>query len=385
MSHWHIITPEFPPDIGGIADYTKQVAEGLIQAGDDVTVWAGGARAVTGDEAPYVRRDLSGWRISGLVCVWRKLDKYDAPRRLLVQWVPHGYGWRSMNLPFCFWVLLRACRGDHVELMIHEPFHSFAKGKFRQNVAAVVHRLMIISLLAATKRAWTSIPTWGVTVRKYQLRRKIRVEWLPVPSNLPVCDQREQIERAKESVDNGTKAIIGHFSTYGRHQQKVLSPVLVRLLKADRDRIVLLLGKNGTEFLHNFLQANPSFAGRVIAKGTLTHKQLSAYLAVCDVVIQPYPDGASSRRTTLMAALQHGVPIVTTQGTSTEDLWAASGAVALARTDEPEAMATAVEEVLANTEWRKALGTRGRSVYWQHFDVRKAVDRLRQQELSHAT
>ena len=36
---WHIITPEYPPTCGGVADYSKHVACGLRSKGDEVVVW----------------------------------------------------------------------------------------------------------------------------------------------------------------------------------------------------------------------------------------------------------------------------------------------------------------------------------------------------------
>ena len=382
MPHWHIFTPEYPPDLGGVAGYTKQVAEGLIEAGDQVIVWAPSTRTKQLEGEPhYVRRDLAGWSIASLCRVWRALERYEAPRHLLVQWVPHGYGWNSMNVPFCLWIFLRACRGDRVELMIHEAFLSFNRRQFRQNVVAVVHRLMMVALLGATKQAWTAIPAWGKAVKKYQLGRKIRVEWLPVPSNVPVSADREQVDRLRDSLSRGSKTIIGHFGTYSSHHQESLSRVLACILDADPNRVLLLLGRNGEEFCQRFLRRNPSFSERVAAKGILPDRQLSIHLAACDLVVQPYPDGASSRRTTLMAALEHGVPVVTTYGTSTEEFWLKSGAVALAPAEEPESVASAVEQVIRDVDRRTALRERGRSVYYEMFDVGKTVARLREHQL----
>ena len=40
MTTWHIITGEYPPQHGGVSDYTRRVARGLVEAGDRVQVWA---------------------------------------------------------------------------------------------------------------------------------------------------------------------------------------------------------------------------------------------------------------------------------------------------------------------------------------------------------
>ena len=86
------------------------------------------------------RRDLRA--------VDRLLDRFPAPRRLLVQWVPHGFGYRSMNVGFCLWLGRRARRGDRVEIMVDEPYLAFGEGALRWSAAAAVHRVMTIILVS---------------------------------------------------------------------------------------------------------------------------------------------------------------------------------------------------------------------------------------------
>src|ERR1700722_10738138 len=38
--NWHLVTGEYAPASGGVADYTRGVARALAAAGDDVHVWA---------------------------------------------------------------------------------------------------------------------------------------------------------------------------------------------------------------------------------------------------------------------------------------------------------------------------------------------------------
>ena len=50
---WHIIAPEYPPNTGGVGDYSKQLAINLRSAGDEVHVWCpGGYRARWKSVAP---------------------------------------------------------------------------------------------------------------------------------------------------------------------------------------------------------------------------------------------------------------------------------------------------------------------------------------------
>ena len=91
-----------------------------------------------------------------------------------------------------------------------------------------------------------------------------------------------------------------------------------------------------------------SLAGRVSATGTLNASDLSAHIAACDVLLQPYPDGVTSRRTTAMAGLFARVPVVTTQGKLTERFWQ-EGAVKLADVGDVNGIVRHVLQLLADS------------------------------------
>src|SRR2546421_747505 len=77
----------------------------------------------------------------------------------------------------------------------------------------------------------------------------------------------------------------------------------------------------------------PGLQGRVFAPGALPGDQVAVHLAATDLLVQPFPDGVTTRRTSLMAGLALGRPIVTTGGFNTEPLWKETGAVFLAPPD----------------------------------------------------
>jgi len=65
---WAIITGEYPPQAGGVSDYTRIVAEALVAAGDEVHVWT---PAVSGAEhrSDRSRQDLASPRMENLSIV----------------------------------------------------------------------------------------------------------------------------------------------------------------------------------------------------------------------------------------------------------------------------------------------------------------------------
>ena len=370
QADWHIVTPEYPPQCGGVSDYTRLVAEGLAAEGERVHVWCPGmGRPEFGRGSVTVHRALGKFSPDDLRAADRALDEFPGPRRLLVQWVPHGYGYRSMNLPFCTWIWKRARRGDIVEVMVHEPFLAFGEGAWRQDAAAVVHRLMTVILLRAASRIWVSIPAWKSRLRPFLLGRSVPMDWLPVPSNVE-CMPPDHFSSREERLT------IGHFSTFGRHISEILAPLLRSLLAGCSDRCALLMGRGSREFKNQFIYHNPALGNQVDATGELPAADLSRRLTDCAVMIQPYPDGVSSRRGTAMAAISHGKPVVTTEGFLTEHFWRRSGAVALARVGDLPRFVELTEQLLESPEDRRRLGHKASVFYREHFDIRRTIATL---------
>ena len=377
---WQIITNEYPPQRGGVSDYTEQVALALAAEGDDVHVWC---PACSGEQAlasgVSVHRELGSITRADVRRVGELLDRYPAPRRILVQWVPTGYGYRAMNLPFCWWVWERASRhGDRVEIMLHEPFLDLRTGTIRQRAVALVHRLLTIILLRAATRVWMSIPAWEPCWRPYALGRRIPFQWLPIPSNVPVANhpRRAQELRHRYAPDG---ALIGHFGTYGT-VTSVLEPILCALGNDPVPQTILLMGIGSQEYRDAFIRRQPQLSGRILATGALCAEDLSCHIAACDLMIQPYPDGVSSRRTSFMAGLNHGKVVITTAGAATEEIWAATGAAPMAPAGDTAGFADLARRYRDNAALRAQTAAAARRTYQDRFDVRHVIAKLRAAE-----
>lgn len=376
MADRHLITAEYPPQPGGVSDYVRGVAGGLAAAGERVHVWCPPADGPPPDDAGVeVHRELGRISRADLRRVGALLDRFPAPRRLLVQWVPHAYGRRAMNLGFCLWVRERAARGDRVEIMVHEPFLAFG-GSAKQGVVAAVHRAMTVVLLSAAERVWVSTPAWAERWRKYRLGGAIPFEWTPIPSNVPVVGDAEGVRsvRARYVGDDGR--LLGHFGTYRANVTELLAPILAGALESAPDRAALLLGRGGERFRDELVGRRPGLAGRVHAPGALSPDDLSRHLAACDLLVQPYPDGANGRQTSLAAGLEHGLAVVTTQGPSTEPVWRESGAVAMAPSGDAEAAVRLVDRLLADDETRAGLGAAAKRLYDERLHLRHTIAAL---------
>ena len=251
------------------------------------------------------------------------LDRFPPPRRLLVQWVPHGFGYRSMNVGFCLWLRQRARRGDRVEIMVHEPYLAFGGGALRWTAAASVHRVMTVILARAACRIWIAIPDWERRWRPYALGRDVPFAWLPIPSSLaePAPDDvrrvRDRYARGGRS-DRGPSGLVRKRRDARVVGEPARDPGAVAEL---RRRCCSVRTVDG------FLSAarSRSSAARLADardRSRSPPRRSLSTCGACDLLVQPYPDGISSRRTSAMAGLALGVPVVTTTGHLTEPLWA---------------------------------------------------------------
>jgi glycosyltransferase involved in cell wall biosynthesis len=142
---------------------------------------------------------------------------------------------------------------------------------------------------------------------------------------------------------------------------------------------MLLIGGGSSAFREGLIREYPELEDRIHAVGHVDARepQLAAYLGACDLLIQPYPDGVTSRRTTVMAALSHGRPTISTSGDLTEPFWQSSGALMLTPAGAHDAFVDSAVQSLDNTPERLSLGESGQKFYTREFDIQHIVELLR--------
>ncbi len=374
---WHLLTGEYPPARGGVGDYTRHLAEALARAGREVHVWAPSpaetAYGVHLHPATFSRGALEG--------LGYDLDRFPAPRRLLVQYAPQAFGARGTNVAFARWVHARARAGDDVRVMFHEPFFPFVLRRPQRNLISVATRAMAMLLLRAASRAYVSTPAWEELLRPWAPARLGPMRWLPIPATVPRADDPEAVAVLRARLRGGDpgRHVVGHFGTYGDMVAPLLEPALTTILAPPGNTVALLLGEGGPAFVERLECATPGLRGRIVAPGWLPPDRVSVHLQACDVAVQPYPDGASTRRTTLMAAIANGVPTVTTGGRFTEPVWAESP-VPLVPANDAAALSVAVLDLLDDVARRRKIGDAARAFYDARFAMERTIDVLLEEE-----
>lgn len=377
---WHLITGEYPPQAGGVGDYTAVLAGALAATGVDVHVWAPPVAVGTDDgvtSGVRVHRLHNAFGEEALRELTRELDACAGPRTLVVQYVPHAFGARGMNLRFCRWVQHRArATRDDVRIMFHEPYYPFAWWPLHRNLLALTNRMMAVLLLSDARIAYVSTRAWQRRLARYAPRAR-RFVWLPIPASIPRVEDPARVAawRTRIAPQAGSR-VVGHFGTYGALVSRLLEPVLALLLQQHPDVLLCLMGPGSDAFTTRLCEHNAGWRERITAAGRLSAAEVSTCLQACDVVVQPYADGASGRRTTLMAALVNGVPAVTNRGPATEAEWAEHEAVAFAPRGDPQALCDTVWRVVADEALRERLAHAGTALYAQRFSVAHTVHAL---------
>jgi glycosyltransferase involved in cell wall biosynthesis len=352
---WHLLAPEFPPECGGVGDYTALVAAALTRAGDRVYVWH-----------PGTLPDRFGRGARHKIEAGLTAD----PGSMLVQYVPAAFGQLGMNVPFCTWLWRLRRRGVDVRVMFHEPFFYFGADRPWRNGLALVQRAMAAILLRASTRVYYSTETWTRLLAGYGPPRQ--VEMLPIPSTIP--PDVDAAAPIRDEADVARAPIVGHFGTYGEHVAGELLPALTEIARRLPDARVLLAGRGAAGFAGTLA---PGLRSRLDVVDDTDGTAIAMALRTCDLLVQPYPDGVTTRRTSVMAALTTGVPVITTRGPLTEAVWTDSRAVALVPPGDAVALAVEAATLAADPAARRELGARGRRLYDERFALPVTIERLR--------
>jgi len=368
---WHIITGEFPPEPGGVADYTWELAKALSKGTqEEVHIWTpeveSGGRGL---ERVHVHHLSKGFGFRWLQELDRGLARYGSADPLIVQYVPHMYGWKAMNLGFCFWLTRQ--RHRILSVMFHEVAYPLKSDQpLRHRLLALVNRVMARIVLKRANYSFTSIEPYRQLLNR--LAPDVQVELMRICSNVPFTWGAHRAE-------NGTPAgaahkTVGIFSSFGSGISALLEPIIPSILESDAIQ-VRLIGP-ASSLVSSICERYPQYRPRLSTSGRVPAAEVGPQLTSCDLLLQLYPDGAAAARGTLVAALASGVPVVTNFGHLTEPLFKAKNAVAFCDCT-PESVREVVEGLLSDNAAARELGIAGRQLYDEQFDISVAVKQLR--------
>jgi glycosyltransferase involved in cell wall biosynthesis len=273
---------------------------------------------------------------------------------------PFSYGRWGFAPRLCLQALrLRvARRAPRFWLIVHEPFVPMIN--WRWTIMGVWQRIQLWTLSACAEAVLVTTEGWRPRVHPRRARRPIGT--LPVGSNLP--DMRAERENTRGSHGwTREEVVVAAFGTADPARlTSHIASAANGIARAGLPVTVLNLGAGAPPIPR--LDASIS----CLTFGELPERSLAGHLAAADIFLAPFADGVSTRRTTVMAALQHGLAVVGTSGANTDRELLASAAVILAPVEDPEAFAEAALLLALDRSHRERQRVLARELFERRFD-----------------
>jgi glycosyltransferase involved in cell wall biosynthesis len=363
-----LVAAALPPRMDGIGDYTARLARVLSRT-NQVRILTTTDAAVDPIPGVTVEPCFSLRRPSGVRHLATHLGQ-DRPDWVVLQYNPFSFGRRGLNthLPRVMRAIKRRSPGTGFALMVHEPFVDAENWKLV--VMTTWQRWQLWTLGRTADVVFLSIDPWAQRFRRWFPGKPVL--HLPVSSNIPVEPTSRAAARARLGIDDRT-LVMGVFGT--AHPSRLWGWVrgaAEAVRRMGQDVHVLYLGPH-TAAVREAL-------GPVSARldGPLPVEEISRRFAAMDIYLAPYSDGVSTRRTSLMTGLQHGVATVGTSGIHTDRMLRKEDgrAFLLADSHSEEAFHRHVRCLAGDAERRASLGEEGQCLFEREFCWERIAARM---------
>lgn len=274
-----------------------------------------------------------------------------------------------ISVPLLAWRLWKA--PSAVVLVAHEMVYPWRRRGWRGFIHAMTQRAVLLPLVAASTAVVVTTEERRNWLRSRQWLPFRPVIWAPVFSNVPA--------RSQASNTSGSTALrVGVFG-YGHESQH--RDVVVRAVSGAASRLegveLVLIGGPGPLSTQGLAwQESARATGHPHRfTGTLSLDELSRELSELGVFVFFDDAGPTSRKTTLAAALAHGVPTIALDGPYRWAELVNSGAVELTAPD-AQALERTLLTILTDSPSRERLGRTGRIFYERSMSAQVVARQL---------
>ncbi|PIU42082.1 MAG: hypothetical protein COS99_02050 [Candidatus Omnitrophica bacterium CG07_land_8_20_14_0_80_42_15] len=353
-----MISGAYPPLRDGIGDYTFKLLENLKKSDLDITLLTSRIEGLEQNEEnfriiPAVKR----WNIFAVYMIL-KLIKQEQFDIIHMQYPSSRY---QRTLSFAFLPLLVRIfeRKTRIVITIHEFSIAYPINRLRQLLLAYFSDQVIVSDKGDFDKI-TKVLANGLGKTKI----------IPIGSNI---DARAPSENNKGLFlqENGfrpDRIIVSFFGFI--HPNKGVETLLKAIaeLKKTGSPIILLMIAELNAHKNSYHKDIEGLIGSLGIKelifwtGYGNAAEISKFLSVSDICILPFMDGVTFRRGTLMAALVHGLPVLSTKGIDVPPKLKHKENIYLTETGNFNDMASGVKELIADRETRNRIANNAKKL-----------------------
>jgi glycosyltransferase involved in cell wall biosynthesis len=354
---------------GGVGAFTKELACALAEEGHFVAVITS-QKARPEDMArsfmePFPLIDtefgqlfphIHSWRWSENGRIAEAIERFE-PDIVNIQYQAAAYNMRSPAINLLPWRLRGVVPAVVTFHDLRVPYLFPKAGKLRETMVHMMAQYArgVIATNPADFRALQQI-----------CERPEQVTQIPIGSNIKAAPYDAHLVQAVRQKLGllPDDILLGYFGFV--NDTKGADTVVEALAQLDgRYHLVFIGGQVGDSDAAN----NSAFANQLLDRiealglsrrvhwtGFLNDTAVSAHMYAADMMVMPYKDGASLRRGTLMAAMAHGRPLLTTfPVTPTPELRSGKN-VFFTAADDPQVLAEDIRELAKNPALRHQLG-----------------------------
>lgn len=358
------LTRDFPPAHSGIGDHVARLSAELAALGDEVVVvCAPPAEPASGVDL----RTVAGWDSDGGAAI-RAAAAAAHPDAVVWHYNPFQVGRRG--LASGAGRLARAlARIAPLTVVLHEYQYPWGRNGIRGLVWAVAQRLRLRGVVAS---ATSIVLTTHARQRRLARRFPSRAATMSVVAAGATVEPTAGGEpphalRARLGLPAGA-FVVAHLGAIGEGRDLRPAVAAIEALRRDGvDARLLLAGRTGIA---------PPGGEAIVQTGPVDHATLSAALASSDCYLYAEPIGPVSRKTSLLSALAHGLPVLAYRGPDGEPDFRDGESLLLVEPDE-DAVAAALRRLAADPALRRRLGEGARTLAETRYSWRAIAAAVR--------
>lgn len=295
--------------VGGVAQYTRALAEGLAALGEEVCVLTDAGQRVSEADKNRIWPLVEKWEGDAVADIILKHENLKSDWTVM-QYVPQlyhksGLAFRAAEIP----AILKKRTGCKTAVTFHEFFSAWGLSP-RSLFFALMTRRLTSALLEGCDKAVTTCPRYEQDLRKTLPSRPVLT--VPVGSSIkhfPLkADDKEGLVRRYGLHGYKVFAVMGVMSP--RRNYEIGADILKLAIDRGMKIKMMLIGNMGgpdSAAVRSFKAraAELKVEPLLIETGYLSPEEISAHLQLTDLMIFPQTDGISTRSTALMSALEH--------------------------------------------------------------------------------
>jgi glycosyltransferase involved in cell wall biosynthesis len=332
------ITSKAPPHTCGVGDYTINLANHFkfrLNLNLNLVVET---TCNSQSEPTTILPIVEDWSPASLQTLFTTLKSSNV-QTIILQYTCWSYSPKGLNLNLIpFWQ--QCAKHFQTILVVHETYLPWSIKHPGTWTTSPRQKYLLQQLVQTSHQVFSGSEVYLQKIKQLTSHHQ-KLHYLPIPSNIPpdslTPTQHQELKQQLHIPPH--HHVLALFGCQESIRQDWLTKLDRHLQKSNQLIHWLLLG-NAQEITSPLL--NP-----IIRPGHLTPIQLSHHLQLADILLMPHRLGISAKRTTLMAALEHGIPVVGTDGYLTDAFFRNLSSIRLASDRHYPQFAAQVTQALA--------------------------------------